>query len=158
MKGKKTKKQTKNHIKRFGSNFRHKLQTRKGWNTGDLYSEELPRDLFSQPFHCPEKHTSVCMEHLCPSTGEQPQQVCISFSFVYLCLLLFYNLSCVTRRICTNYFLQDSNILHRIVPWTIPFPLLREAPDKETMTSTPSHQVKTLLRGLMQWKLLLWLS
>lgn len=106
----KKKNQSKNHIKRFGSNFRYKLPTWEGWNTEDSYSEEIPRVLFSQLFHCPEKHTSVCMEHLCPSTEEQPEQVYISFFFVYQ--LTFYNLSCVTRRVCTNYFLHNSSILH----------------------------------------------
>lgn len=53
----------------------------------------------------------------------------------------FCNSFCVTRRVCTDYFLQDSSILHRTVPSSISFP--QGALGKETMPSTASHQVKT---------------
>lgn len=115
-------------------------------------------ETYSHSLSIVQKNIPQCAWSICVQALESSHSRYASHFPLFTTWLLFYNLSCVTRRVCTNYFLQDSNILHRIAPWTIQFPLLKEALDKETVPSTPSHQVKTLLTGLMQWKLLLLLS
>lgn len=104
---------------------------------------------FSIVQNTPQCAWSICVQALENSHSRNTSH------FSLLTELTFYNSSCVTTRVCTNYFVHHSSILHGMVPWTIPFPLLREAPGKETMLSTASHQVRTLLTGLMPWKLLL---
>lgn len=93
------------------------LRAVKHW--GVIFSRNMQTAILTV-FPLSRKYTPMCVEHLCPNTWEQPEQVHISFFLAYLFLFFFnYNLSFVTRRISRKWLVHDSDVLQRIVPWPI---------------------------------------